>query len=754
MGDFDEEDRLYAAYNDRRFNQTTSTTGVGPTLLTAAAGLYILFRALESLGFPVRLWVHMTLEKVGQLRLQGVGSTDSGEDSEDSEMQRGGMFGSLFGLNSSSLLQKGVRGVTGALGKGSSDVPPGLGNYNNSCYQNSVIQGLAALPTLRSYLSETTAEFRSLDTETTNGALFDMIGKLNDPENHGQHFWVSGKLKNMSTFTQQDAQEYYSKILDALDKEVQGATNSRRRSSASWLEAAKSLVDSRVNKSSTEDKVVTEGDAEDAKPSPEQRKITPNPLDGLLAQRVGCINCGYSEGLQLIPFNCVTVSLGRGYTYDIRDCLDEYTQLEYIEGVECAKCTLLKVKATLAPLVAGGAPFGARLQAVEEALEDDDFDDKTLVKKFNILKKNWVQSTKSRQAVIARAPKALVLHVNRSIFDEMTGTQYKNTAAVAYPRVLDLGHWCLGSQPSASHLPDNDEEEWPRDPTKSMIGDIHVESSSRSPFQYQLRAAVTHFGTHGSGHYVCYRSRPRKRECSSSDEEEAGTEQWWRFSDDSVYAVPEAQAHQGNVFMLFYELADESTLALLEGQKAAQAMVAVEDDIPLPPSDFSSLFEEGIDDTAASVALPEDDDESLPDLVPSPEAPTPSATASQSSTPEHRPTTPSDPKVSEVDISAYLTPPPESPTNIPQPDTKESEADSPIPPQPETPVDNPQSDTEEPETGSPGAPSINATPEDEVSPSPATPRSNFSPSPHLMRTAGQSPGRGDSRRTLPMVAAT
>ena len=738
MGEFHEEDRLYAAYNDRRSSQGASTAGVGSTLLVAAAGLYFLFKALELLGFPVWLWVHMALDKIGTLRIQGMGSTGTGEEGEDTQgsiMQRGGnMLGSVFGLNSSSLLQKGVRGVTGALGKGSSDVPPGLGNWDNSCFQNSVIQGLASLPALRKYLSNTTAEFRSLDTETTNGALFDMIRKLNDPENHGKNFWVGGRLKSMNTFTQQDAQEYYSKILDALDKEVQGATNIRRRSSASWLDAAMSLRGLGADTAGAEEDVATEGDTKEAKSPPVQPKVAPNPLDGLLAQRVGCINCGYSEGLQLIPFNCITVSLGRGHTYDIRDCLDEYTHLEYIEGVECAKCTLLKLKGTLTPLVARGAPFGAKLQAVEEALEDDDFDDKTLIKKFNILKKNWVQSTKSRQAVVARAPKALVLHVNRSIFDEMTGAQYKNTAAVSYPRVLDLGSWCLGSQPSESHLPDNEEEEWPRDPTKSMIGDTHSEPSTTSPFQYQLRAAVTHFGTHGSGHYVCYRPHAKEPEFPLSpqgDKQEAESEQWWRFSDDSVYAVPEAQAHQGNVFMLFYERVDEPTSALLEGKESARAMLPVEEDIPLPPADLGSSLTAALDHlTAADVPLPDEDEDSLLDLLVSSEASSLPASASQPLTPEQHITTPSTLKPSEVDVSAYPSPPPELPPSIPHYEAEPSEADS--------------SDI----------PSSNVMSGDKAPHAPTTSHSKFSPSPRLMRTAGQSPSRGEERRSLPMVTAT
>lgn len=741
MGDFQEAARAHLAFDDQRLNPQTPSAGLGSTLLAFLAGAYVVFKALELLGFPVWLWVHMAMENVGTLRLLGAKSASSGNNAsgatQHTDTQRGGnVLSSVFGLNSSSLLQKGVRGVTGALSKGSSHVPPGLGNWDNSCYQNSVIQGLASLPSLQDYLSKTTSEYETLDTETTNGALFDMISKLNDPNNCGSHFWIRGKLKSMSTFQQQDAQEYYSKILDALDKEVQGASSSKRRSSASWLEVTKNLGSSPVNPTGIED-----GQEDEKKANPETAaeppKMMPNPLDGLLAQRVGCVNCGYSEGLQLIPFNCVTVSLGRNYIYDVRECLDDYTTLEYIDGVECAKCSLLKYKATLAPLVAAGAPFQAKLQAVEEALEDEDFDDKTLVKKFNILKKNWVQSTKSRQAVIARAPKALVLHINRSIFDEMTGAQYKNTASVGYPQVLDLGNWCLGSRPSESHLPDNAPEEWPRDPTRSMLGDARAEPIMNSPFQYQLRAAVTHFGTHGNGHYVCYRPYPSNSKAPSNnedgDEGNASGEQWYRYSDDTVYAVQESEAHQRNVFMLFYERVDQPSETTKGDPTTVEELHPVEEDLPLPPADLGVVDKTAVDDTAADIPLPGDDDEFLPEPPISPEAPTPPIVLPEPSTQEQRPATVFPAQPLPADTSTSLIPPPEQPISLdPLDDAEPSEADS-----------------EDPEPSQPWYSS-----QADALPTPRAYNPLISPGPHRMRTAGESHATdGGNRSSLPMVTA-
>ncbi|PVI02395.1 cysteine proteinase [Periconia macrospinosa] len=734
--DDDDGHRAFHAFNDRRSALEISATTTTAKVLTALLGLFIVFKALEFFGYPVWLWIHMATARINTFSLAS--RTPPAETTSDGEqpttmIQKGGqLLGSVFGLNSTSLLQKGVRGVTTfSGGVGSSHVPPGLGNWDNSCFQNSVIQGMSALPSLRDYLSKTTAENRSFDINTTNGALFDIISKLADPNHPGGHFWIRGKLKSMSTFQQQDAQEYYSKIMDALDKEVQAASKNKRKSSASFLEATKSLEKTKKIKTAAPADGTIKEEGEDDQESSEQKTVLPNPLDGLLAQRVGCIKCGYSEGLQLIPFNCLTVSLGTGSVYDIRDCLTTYTELEHIEGVECAKCTLLRNRDALAKVAATSNIYKERLELVEEALEDEDFNDKTLVKKFNIPKKNWATTTKSRQAVIARAPKALVMHVNRSIFNEWTGQLQKNDATVFYPQILDLGNWCLGNQPSETNAPDNAVEEWPRDPVKSMLGDPEAEPVMDSPFQYRLRAAVTHFGTHGSGHYVCFRPHPKRANAEEDITEEAEEskveEQWWRFSDESVYPVAEEQAHQGNVFMLFYERIDGPG-DLADEAEASSNAVTVPEDLPLPPLETAASYSP-LDGAAIDIPLPgEDSDaESLLDISTS-EPLTPPTIAESS--PSSTETTPSPPSNSENDRSAYPTPPPEECSTAP------SEADS-----------EDMQDTE----------STLFTSEDESPVFPIDPAQlKIAHSPQLMRTAGNSPARrrgGGGRRSLPMVSA-
>lgn len=474
----------------------------------------------------------------------------------------------MLGLGSRAVMQQLpagaslMRNIGGAKRKPKSDAPPGLGNWDNSCYQNSVLQGLSAVESLKPYLSSFSSH-KALPTDSTSSSLQQIVQKLNNAANNGSHIWTPAKLKSMSSWQQQDAQEYYSKIVDDLEKEA---------SKVFGAAAVKPGLESAEKK---------KGDIAAQMSAPPFSV----PLEGLLAQRVACTKCGFSEGLSMIPFNCLTVPLGSSYEYDLANCLDEYTKIEDISEVECAKCTLLKARTDLnrmLPPAPGEEKESAeekktlqlppelrekivqRLKAVEEALEADDFSDKTLKESCQISKKARVSSTKTRQAVVGRAPRGLVIHVNRSVFDEMTGAQRKNYAAVRYPQVLDLGKWMLGA----------------RDGAEKPSEDVAISEASQSmlamrsdPDQclYKLKAVITHYGRHENGHYIAYRQHPPAAAASDEaayednlvepDETPCNGEgklPWWRLSDEDVSPVPDEDVlQQGGVFMLFYEREEE-----------------------------------------------------------------------------------------------------------------------------------------------------------------------------------------------------
>lgn len=359
----------------------------------------------------------------------------------------------------------------------------------------------------------------------------------------------------MSSWQQQDAQEYFSKIVDQLEKDIK-------------VELCK--AESQYQGLELEETPAKRSEATST------RKGASNPLEGLLAQRVGCTRCGYTEGLSLIPFNCITLPLGQERIYEIRDCLDSFTDLEFIEGVECAKCTLLKTRTQLEQLLHGqtsqtSEPSGGvngknefhaaleeRLHVVKTALDDEDFSDKSLSEKCKIPSSSRVQATKSRQAVVARTPPCLVLHVNRSLFDEMTGAQLKNHASVQFPLDFDLGGWCIGNQQEGQADNDFENQKWEMRPSQSMIKPTEPDKET-AQCSYRLKAAITHYGRHENGHYICYRKVPGKfpgvgGEPPCSNFEREGHEQWWCLSDETVTRVTEDDIlAQGGVFMLFYE---------------------------------------------------------------------------------------------------------------------------------------------------------------------------------------------------------
>ena len=469
----------------------------------------------------------------------------------------------------SSILSPARSLLLGAGGRGPRNhLPPGLGNWDNSCYQNSIIQGLASLRSFKEFLDNNVYSLEGRGSFATHESLRDILERLNSPSNSDQRLWMPAALKSMSSWQQQDAQEYFSKLLELIDREVLQA--SKKQTSNLGLKLAgpgEHIIGATSDLANT---------GKQGQLAVEKNSFC-SPLEGLLAQRVGCMRCGYTEGLSLTQFNCITAPLDVNRACSIRDCLDQYMDLETIEGVMCAKCTLLRAREQLQNLlqqVEGDKAVEkspessnasemlklsvrSRLQSIEEALGEEDFADKTLSEKCHITPKNRVSTTKSRQSVIARAPQCLAIHVNRSLFDEYTGMLRKNYAEVRFPMVLDLSEWCLGSR-SGGQV---GAEEWNTNPQKSMLSrssDTVVDTGDQL---YELRALITHYGRHENGHYICYRKYPTDafpaevpEAVLRADGDKDRTERWFRLSDDDVQMVSEQHVlSQGGGFMLLYE---------------------------------------------------------------------------------------------------------------------------------------------------------------------------------------------------------
>ncbi|TPX08170.1 uncharacterized protein E0L32_001934 [Thyridium curvatum] len=521
-----------------------------------------------------------------------------------------------------SVSHAGKTGLSKLMTKGRPDAPAGLGNSSNSCYQNSILQGLTALKPVREYLARIASdEEGTLPRIYVTRALGILIQDLYSPSKNGQTLWAPPMLKNMSTFQQQDAQEYFSKLLNEMQEEIEKDLKANRKKPGYGLESSNDGTsgsqhsdDSGYQTSSAISKAVSE--LNDYR----------FPLEGLTAQRVACLTCGYSSGLSMSQFQCVTLGLERNrQEYTLENMLDDFTEIEAIEGVQCANCTLLKFRDRIRILLdrlreSSGKndedlraqhpqPF-ERLETIETALEEDDFEEKTMVDKCKIPKDQRIESTKSKQMAIARAPPSIAFYINRSKFDEYSGHFYKNPAAVRFPKLLDLGPWCLGSAQSmlatgVSEKEKNDasasKEQWQLPPSLSIVAGSMRRTHITGPF-YELRAVLTHYGRHENGHYICYRKHPvnipdvdhtlnekhkdepanlaseasgddvedtpiADEDAKESDDTLIGETQshWWRISDQDVTKVEEATVMaQGGVFMLFYDRIDPNSVLVAD----------------------------------------------------------------------------------------------------------------------------------------------------------------------------------------------
>ncbi|MCJ1317768.1 hypothetical protein MMC15_003095 [Xylographa vitiligo] len=515
---------------------------------------------------------------------------------------------------------------------------PGLGNWDNSCYQNSVIQSLAALPSLSPFLAQAVSTNMSASGPSTVMALKSVIEDLNNPANAGQRLWTPAELKTMSSWQQQDAQEYYSKVLDQVDKEASRCVTQKRTHMG--LRRIQGLIP--ISREPTEgDSPIVAQCRFDLLPEELAHSFLSNPLEGLLAQRVGCLKCGFVEGLSLIPFNCLTVPLGKQWEYDLESCLDEYTALESISGVECSKCTLLRHKEQLQRLLqrtqmssesipkrpsiseALHHSISTRLSAVCEALENEDFSEVTLTKKCQIPVKGRIETTKSKQAVIARLPKALTIHINRSVFNERTGVLSKNQASVRFPKTLDLTPWSLGNS-NLSRNEDTITETWNTDPSSSMLYDTFIDEAATSSADngnlFILRAVITHYGRHENGHYICYRKDPQN--ISLADDDEEG-DKWWRLSDEEVSEVSEEVVlDQGGVFMLFYERLQAAQADSVINQKVAGSSKAVEVSTtqtePRAPATLEQRRQQDIEQLEREDSITEGRHSPIPSSIPRP----------------------------------------------------------------------------------------------------------------------------------------
>lgn len=322
------------------------------------------------------------------------------------------------------------------------------------------------------------------------------------------------------------------------------------------------------------------------------------PVDGISVERIGCLVCGEVGGIRYSVNSGLSLNLPNKSFYsgfDLDSLMSDWIAPEIIEDVNCNRCGLVQTKEFLISKISDSTnekiieQFQNRVDEVERELLQPHITDEVF-EKLSI--KQMIRKTKkSKQISLSRPPPLLAIHINRSVFDPKTYMIVKNPSNVSFSSTFDLTPYVAepndinmdarlpfrkqdersigvpssatdekvenmaGSQSSMSNsMSDNgsSEEKTPsgNDNLDSNYSDSVSDSSScesviiptNPKLLYNLKAVISHFGTHNYGHYICYRKLRGS---------------WWRISDESVYVVTENEVlNSQGTFMLFYEYDD------------------------------------------------------------------------------------------------------------------------------------------------------------------------------------------------------
>ncbi|KIM76341.1 hypothetical protein PILCRDRAFT_98727 [Piloderma croceum F 1598] len=395
---------------------------------------------------------------------------------------------------------------------------PGLVNISGTyCFMNSTLQAMASLSYLQPHIDAIHAKAVALDVPSpVIDALQDLLHHLNTPSQNQTSLRPIDLISSLSSHSptkhnslfssreHQDAQELFQLLSECIKDECVA-----------------------VDKEGFRDRGLGGfggGMGGDGKRKEKDGNIggggnVKSVFDGLTANRRSCMECGYTEAVMHFAFDNWQLAVPRmSASCPLETCLADYTRLELLTDCICRKCSLLATHKRLSheaeklaeALRADPNPSTSKKKRAKEAgklerrlklaLEEGRIEEDIKGVRMDKV----VSKASTKQAMIARPPPVLALHLNRS----MHYGQYaaKNNVRILFPEILDLTPFTTSG--NLSTVPSIPISTPPPSIPRSTTPTPATYATPRTI--YRLSAVVCHYGQHSFGHYVCYRRKPRR----------------------------------------------------------------------------------------------------------------------------------------------------------------------------------------------------------------------------------------------------